>query len=309
MELGRVNHIKDIREIWMNEARDFTPWLAQNLELLGEELGYDFEIIKTEKEVGNYYLDILAKEVGTGNLVAIENQLEKTDHNHLGQLITYASGVDAKIAIWISKEICEEHRKAIDWLNENAGEDMQFFAIEVQAIRIGNSLPAPTFKIKASPNSWVKGHINPTDQTKNITETKQYYYRFFNNLLGKVKERLPNLTNSKSAGYDSWKTYPSGKSGYQYSTSFRSQNRISVELYIDTGEKAKNEEGFNLLLQNKKQIEEEVGELSWELLEGRRACRIAKYISTPNDEEERYEWFVDNLAKFVDVFSRLIDCL
>lgn len=138
MKLGQVTYIDDIRSVWGNEAKDFTPWLAENLDALGAELGIDMELITTEYDVGSFSLDIYAREINTGHPIVVENQLETTDHSHLGQLITYSSGVDAKIIIWISKTVREEHRKAID------------------SITIDGSLPAPLFKVKASPNEWGK---------------------------------------------------------------------------------------------------------------------------------------------------------
>lgn len=306
MELGKLSYIDDIRKIWPNEAKDFTPWLADNIKLLGDELGYDFEVITSEKDIGSFSLDILAKELGTDNYVAIENQLEITDHMHLGQLITYASGVDAKIIIWISKEIREEHRKAIDWLNENTNDDLQFFAVEVQAIQIDKSLPAPLFKVKASPNEWSKGHdVKNMVEKSNITEKQKYYHDFFARILNNVNVKMPNYTSSKKVGYDSWKSFPGGKSEYSYNISFRNGNKISVELYLDTGDKADTKELFDELYGRKEEIENELGELSWEKLENKRACRIAVYTDITSDDE-MIDWSVKKLMEFNKVFKKFI---
>jgi hypothetical protein len=304
VELGKLNYIKDIRTIWQNEAKDFTPWLANNIKLLGDELGYDFEVITSEKDVGSFSLDILAKELGTGNYVAIENQLEITDHTHLGQLITYASGVDAKIAIWVSKEIREEHRKAVDWLNENTNDDIQFFAVEVQAVQIGDSLPAPFFKVKASPNEWIKSHNAKTVIGKSeVTEKQQYYHDFFTIILNKINIKLPNYTSAKKVSNEAWKSFPSGKSGYCYNISFRNGNKISVEVYIDTGDKLKNKELFDDLYGAKNDIESHLGELSWERLDSKKACRIAVYSDVTNNDEEMSEWSIGKLIEFNKVFK------
>ena len=114
MALGKLDYINDLRTEWKNEASDFTPWVADNISLLGETLGLNLEVLEKEHPVGSFSLDMLCKDIDNGNIVAIENQLEITDHTHLGQIITYASGVEAKTVIWISKEVREEHRKAID---------------------------------------------------------------------------------------------------------------------------------------------------------------------------------------------------
>lgn len=307
MELGKLNYVKDIRTIWENEARDFTPWLASNIKLLGDELGYDFEVITSEKDVGSFSLDILARDVETGDYVAIENQLEITDHTHLGQLITYASGVDAKINIWVSKEIREEHRKAVDWLNENTNDDLQFFAVEVQIIQIDNSLPAAFFKVKASPNEWVKSHnVKGVIEKSEITEKQQYYKNFFSIVLNKVNLKLPNYTSSKKVSYKHWKEFPTGNSDYRYAISFRKGNKISAELYIDTGDKLKNKNIFDDLYESKQDIESDLGELSWERLENKKGCRIAVYSDITNNDEEMSDWSVGKLIEFIEVFKKFI---
>lgn len=305
MELGKITYIEDIRTIWVNEAKDFTPWLANNIMLLGDELGYDMEVITLEKSVGNFSLDIFAKEIGTGNYIAIENQLESTDHCHLGQLITYASGVDAKIVIWISKEVREEHRKAVDWLNENTNDDLQFFAIEVQAIKINNSIAAPFFKVKASPNEWVKNHER-TVMKSDVTEKQQFYHDFFTTVLDMIHKEMPNYTSAKKVSYDSWKLFPSGKSGYSFSIAFVKGNKLSVELYIDTGDKLKNEELFDSLYNKKDKIESELGELSWQKLEIKKACRVAVYKDVISSDNEMVNWSVGMLNRFNKIFKKYI---
>ncbi len=152
-EIGRIEEVA-IREVWPDEASDFTPWLAKNLEVLGEELGMVLELKGTEVPVGNYYLDILANEADRDAPVAIENQIAVTDNPHLGQLLTYAAGTKAKIVIWIATEFRDEHRAALDWLNEGTGESLDFLGVEVGAIKIGNSVPAPLFRLAAAPNHW-----------------------------------------------------------------------------------------------------------------------------------------------------------
>ena len=150
---GRIERL-DIREIWESEATDFTPWLAENLDILGEELGLDLELVETEKAMGSFYLDILAKDRSDGTRVAIENQLEWTDHSHLGQLLTYAAKCDARAAIWIASEFRYEHRETIDLLNQWTGNKIQFYGVEVKVIKIGDSPPAPDFRAVAVPDGW-----------------------------------------------------------------------------------------------------------------------------------------------------------
>lgn len=305
MNLGKIAYIEDLRNIWKHEEKDFTPWLAENIALLGESLGLDLEVISVEHGVGSFSLDILAKVTGTENIVAIENQLEVTDHNHLGQILTYASGVDAKTVIWISKEVREEHRKAIDWLNQITGEETEFFAVEIQLIKIDESQPAPFFKIKASPNDWSKEQKKKVITSVGVTDKQEFYQQFFTAFLELVHTDLPGITNSKKVNHDSWKSFPTGTSGYQYNVAFRSNNRFSCEIYIDFGDKDKNKQRFDFLYGQKNCVEKCLGELSWERLDDRRACRIAIYTDYTN-EKEMMDWGIHKLKSFREVFKEYL---
>lgn len=305
MDLGKLTYIEDLRTIWKHEEKEFTPWLAQNITLLGEFLGLDLEVISVEHGVGAFSLDMLAKDIGTGNIVAIENQLEITDHNHLGQILTYASGVDAKTVVWISKVVREEHRKAIDWLNQITSEEMEFFAVEIQLIKVDESQPAPFFKVKASPNDWSKEQKKKIISSVGISDRQEFYQQFFTVFLDLVHKELPGITNSKKVNHDSWKSFPTGISGYQYNLAFRSGNRFSCELYVDFGEKDKNKQRFDYLYEQKDKIEISVGELSWEKLNDRRACRIALYTDYTNDQEMMV-WGIQKLKNFREVFKEYL---
>lgn len=305
MELGKLSYISDLRTIWRHEEKEFTPWLAENIILLGEALGIDLEVISVEHDVGAFSLDILAKDSGSGNIVAIENQLEITDHNHLGQIITYASGVDAKTVVWISKEVREEHRKAIDWLNQITGEDMEFFAIEIQLIKVDDSSPAPFFKVKASPNDWSKEQKGKLKKNENTSERQEDYHRFFTALLELIHIEMPGFTNSKKANYDSWKSFPTGGSGINYTIAFRAGNRMSCELYFDVGSKDVNKERYDNILRYKDEIEKTLSELSWERLDDRNASRIAVYKEYTN-ETDMVNWALEKLKSFRDCFKGYI---
>src|SRR3989344_6367330 len=157
MELGKLNKV-DLRTAWKNEASDFTTWLSkeENLALLADEIGISIVNPKTEVDVGRFSADIVAEEESANRKIIIENQLETTNHDHLGKLITYASGHDAKTIIWVVKEVREEHRQAIDWLNEHTDDETSFFAIKIELYQIGNSPLAPKFEIISQPNDWAK---------------------------------------------------------------------------------------------------------------------------------------------------------
>jgi hypothetical protein len=156
LKLGTLESV-DLRQIWLDEARDFTPWLAQqeNLELLSDALSLELEFEGIEIPVGPYKVDIVAKEALTEFRAVIENQLERTDHDHLGKVICYAAGLQAKIVIWIAREFTEEHRQAIDFLNQTGSGDLRLYAVQVRLLRIGDSLPAPHFEIVSSPNEYL----------------------------------------------------------------------------------------------------------------------------------------------------------
>ena len=131
----------DLREVWGHEATGFTIWLSQeeNLNLLSEEIGITIKLVQVEANVGKFNVDILAEEENSERKIIIENQLEDTNHDHLGKIITYASGYDASIVIWIVRDFREEHRKAIDWLNEHTDENLGFFLIKLELWQIGAS--------------------------------------------------------------------------------------------------------------------------------------------------------------------------
>lgn len=150
--LAKIERIVDLRATWPNEAQYFTPWLADNIGELGKVLGMDLELKGTEAAVGSYFLDILATDLNSRRPVIIENQLEATDHGHLGQLLTYAAGFDAGVVVWVTRDFRDEHRQALDWLNQRTDENTEFFGVVVELWRIGDSLPAPHFNLVAVPN-------------------------------------------------------------------------------------------------------------------------------------------------------------
>lgn len=303
--LGKLESI-DPRKLWPMEAKDFTPWLAANLGMLGEALGLDLELVRMEAPVGSFACDIEARDTGSGRRVIIENQLSATDHGHLGQLITYAAGLDAGVIVWIAPEVREEHREAIDFLNRHTRETVDFFMIALEVISISGSPPAVVFRLAASPNAWAKPII---DDRKNPTEKTIAYQQFYQGLLDELREKH-KFTNARAAQPQSWYSFSSGTSGISYSTAFASGNRLRVELYIDVGDMVKNKTIFDDLKEQQQQIEEEVGEpLTWERLDARRASRISAVRENTSiaeasaNEQEVRDWVVKRLLKFRAVFS------
>src|SRR3972149_5082649 len=181
--VGRMEHVS-LRDVWKKEAKDFTSWLYENLEILGEELDLELTPDQKEKSVGSFSADITAEDK-SGQKVLIENQLEKTDHVHLGQILTYISNLDAKIAIWVSSDPRPEHIRAIDWLNET-GSDVRFYLVKVEAYRIGNSNPAAKFTVVTGPSE--KTEI-VGDEKKEMAERHRLRYDFWKSLLEKSKQK------------------------------------------------------------------------------------------------------------------------
>ncbi len=303
-ELGTLKRI-DLREVWPNEAHDFTPWLAENIESLGEALGVDLELVTQEADVGDFSLDILAKDLGTGKNVVIENQLTTTDHDHLGKLLTYASGYDAEMVVWVSQEFREEHRQTLDWLNQRTDSETFFFAIVVDLLSVDDSRPAPSFRLVVAPNEWQKTRRSISRGTSSREEA---YRVFFQKLIDELREQH-KFTNAKVGQPQSWYAFSSGLSAVVYAASFTHGNRLRAELYIDQGDATENKRIFDALSSDKSSIEAEYGEpFEWERLDTKRASRIAVYrsgtiLSSSDELEEIHKWLVEHLLKLKEVFG------
>ena len=289
--LGRLARV-DLRDIWTSEANDFTPWLAkeENLSVLGDTLGIDLELEAQEKAVGPFRADILCKDIGTGAWVLVENQLERTDHVHLGQLLTYASGLEAVTIIWISAQFTEEHRSTLDWLNRITDESIRFFGLEVELWRIGDSPAAPKFNVVSKPNDWsrlVAQAARAIDETElsEVRIMQRDYWAAFHRVLDKLGG---TVSGNRKAQPQSWMSYSIGRSEMHLGTvMIRPKKRIRVELYLRT-EHAK--AFFHLLRDQRDDVEKELGfPLEWEELPDRRDSRIAVYLDT-TDPEDREDW-------------------
>ena len=298
-KLKKVN----IREIWNSEDKQFTPWLAENLDKLSDVLGIQLELLEKEAEVGDFNLDILAKDVGINKNVIIENQFGNTDHKHLGQLMTYAAGYDAGAVIWIAEELREEHRKAIDWLNENISNEIEFYGVVIEVLKIDDSKPAFNFKLVAFPNTWSKTTIRQNPPSRK----SEKYRTFFQELIDILRTKY-KFTDASKGQPQSWYSFSTGVKGIFYSASFAMGNRVRTELYIDKNDKDINKHIFDNLFGLKEYIEENYGAtLEWERLDDKRACRIAIYQSGSIDSDEQTlkearEWMIENLLKIKKVF-------
>lgn len=302
-EFGVLKKV-DIRDIWKNEATEFTVWLCENLPALGNMLGMELEIERREADVGDFSLDILARDIGRDRLVVIENQFGRTDHRHLGQLLTYAAGYASSAVVWIAEELREEHRQTLDWLNQNTAENIEFYGVVIEVLQIDSSRPAYNFKLVAFPNEWRKTNICSTTGT---SEKREGYRAYFQTLIDTLRSK--NFTNAQKGQPQSWYSFSSGLSGIYYSNSFAQGGRVRAEIYIDRGDAALNKELFDSLLTMKDELEREFGEpLEWERLDSKRASRVAVYRRGTIDEdgktlEEIRDWSIAKLLKFKEVFA------
>ena len=310
--LAKIERVSDLRATWPNEAQHFTPWLADNIAELGEALGMDLELQQTEAPVGGYSLDILATDLNSSRPVIIENQLEATNHGHLGQLLTYAAGFDAGVVVWVTREFRDEHRQALDWLNQRTGEDTQFFGVAVELWRIGDSLPAPHFNLVAIPNGWRKETAAHSENQKDAaaSERMERYRDFFQSLIDTLREKH-QFTNVRKGQAQNWCNFSTGRSHVAYKADFTNQQQARVSIRIDYPDGERNLRLVNDLELHKDEIQSRLGRLNWQQVEGRRACLITldQPGSIQDDDDtlaEIQSWMVDNLLKFREVFGPLL---
>lgn len=299
-----------LREAWKHEASDFTPWLAEpeNLALLADALGIDeLEPVGTEQWVGEFKVDILATH--GDEQVIIENQLAKTDHNHLGQIITYAAGIDARKIIWVAESFRPEHVAALQFLNEHTTEALNFFGVQIELYRIGDSPLAPKFEVVVKPNAWAKSGREQAKVATASTPTKQRQLQFWLALVEALAAKAPGLKPQKPRPQH-WQPISIGRSGFALiPTVSQREARIGVEIYINATEaKAR----FAQLQAQHVAIESALGTaLEWQELPDAHACRIALYRSDcPLEDEARWpdylEWMVRHVVKFDAVFRPAI---
>lgn len=308
VDLGAIERVA-LKDVWPHEAQDFTPWLADNLDKLGEALGLDLEFREREAAVGSFSLDVLAHDVGGDRPVIIENQLGTTDHNHLGQLLTYAAGYDAGVVVWLTADFRDEHRAALDWLNLRTGEDTQFFGVVVEAWKIDLSRPAPHFKVLAMPNGWQKqtAAAAKAGKSANAQEIGERQRQFFQPLIDTCREDY-QLTNAKNAHPKNWQGFKTGVKGFGLIARI-GHGSARVELYIDCGDPGVNKDRFDHLESIRDNIEGQFEtDLVWQRLDHARASHIslaregATVDDTPAKQDETRKWLECHLLKFKEVF-------
>lgn len=315
IELGRIESV-DLRMAWPDEAKNFTPWLAEeeNLSSLGSILGLSLELEAVEKQVGPFSADILAKECNTGHWVLIENQIEITDHNHLGQILTYAAGLDVSVVIWIARSFREQHRAAIDYLNRITDEDHLFFGVQLELLKIGESAFAPSFSVVAKPNNWSKQSAVAKFAADNALSPSQLLYReFWSSLIANANEAYPELTSRKPYK-GNWQTSEQIGTGNGFAVhsnaTLTGSNQIRIEAYI-SGPSAPI--AFEALKARRIEIESNFGsELFWEDLQGHEK-RIAFYMPGEHKKDaktewpKRQKWILKNWKRLADSFRSAVN--
>lgn len=305
MNIGKLQQVP-LREIWRHEEYDFSLWLSQpdNLELLGEAIGIEIIEPQTERMVGSFSADIIAEEEGSGRKILIENQLETSNHDHLGKLFTYGSGLDAEVIIWIVKAARQEHEQAINWLNEHTDERLNIFLVEIEAWKIGDSDPAPRFNIVAKPNDWAK--LVRQGSERAVSDYKLEQQKFWE-FLKESDEK--GILGNRRARPQHWHNVSIGSSKAHVALTINKTNdTINCELYIPRDDDKKI---FDKLALQKDDIERLVGtELEWMRLDDRRATRIRASrpgnIDNQNEWGVYAEWLLQNAEIFRKIFSKRV---
>lgn len=306
--LGRLEKV-DLTAYWQGEETDFTPWLAQveNIKLLGDTIGLELEVVAEEQRVGSFRVDLLCRDTATDRWVLIENQLEATDHLHLGQLVTYAAGLNAATVIWVASHFSAEHRAALDWLNQISQEEFNFFGLEIELWRIGDSAMAAKFNLVSQPNGWAKTVTKARDEE--LTETQRQYLEFWSGLCQLLDQR-GSIVKPGDPATKGVMGFAIGRAGFRlYATVDPEDQCLYAELHL-SGEDA--QPYFYLLEEDREQIEVEMGmPLTWDAQADNKDCSI--YCTLPNANlaaqdqwTDYYQWLCLWLERFHEVFSERV---
>lgn len=287
--IGRIQRV-NLQDVWSHEALDFTPWLQDNIDVLGDAIGLDLSAVEREQPAGAFKVDLIAED-RRGRAVVVENQLEKSDHDHLGKLLTYVVETKASQAVWIVANPRPEHMRVITWLNDTTDE-VDFFLLRLEAVKIGDSEPAPLL-------TQVVGPSEPIVPPPVIAERDRLRYRFFNGLLEYANSRIKLHANISPSRYN-WIGAGSGIAGVTYNYVVR-QHDARVELYINKQDGDENRRIFRGLESKKGSIESGFGgSLHWDPKEGKQACGISKTCRSGGYRDE---------GKWKAVYEELVDAM
>ena len=311
IKLSKIEKVA-LRDCWESEAGDFTPWLAseENIALLADALGMnELEVKGQEEHVGPFRADILCVDPGTDKYVLIENQLEKTDHNHLGQIMTYAAGLDAVTIIWIAERFTEEHRAAIDWLNRITDKEFNFFGVEITLLKIGDSLAAPMFNVIAKPNGWSKDVRSSQSSGEGRSDGEIFKYDYWSAFVEYMNNNPSKLFRTQSPSHDHWMNIAIGKGSMHISLLVNTrEQKATIQLYLwDDAEK----KYFDAIVKYKDEAEASIGHaLTWRRLDGKKASTIDLYrkcdLSSESGREEIFGWYKEYTEKFITFFKPII---
>ncbi len=301
--LGNMKRVTDLRTVWPHEALDFTKWLSldANLALLGEAIGIEISLEERESSVGNFNVDIFALENGSDRKIIIENQLEDTNHDHLGKLITYASGKGAEVIIWMVKRARDEHRQAIEWLNQHTDSRIGFFLVEIELWQIDDSKLAPKFNVVEKPNDWAKA-MKTLDGLNDTDKLKLEFWQEFVETMKSNTLFLNNFSARKPQAHH-WYDISLGSSAYHLGLTINTQkNRIASEIYIND-----DKELFHKFRESETEIREVLkSDVEWR--EANKACRIM--VSRPfivKDKTkwpEAFDWFLQKAVEFKQIAKK-----
>ena len=294
MELGKLEKI-ELREVWRHEALDFTRWLArkENIALLSKEVGIDIEVIETEMSVGRYNVDIYARDTESNKRIVIENQLENTNHDHLGKMLVYAAGLDADIAIWVVKDVNEEHRQAVEWLNDNSFEKINIFLVKVELWQIDNSPIAPKFQVICEPNNWAK--VLKQQSKDNISDLELKQMEYWQGFVDYAKSKDKTYISQRPSIYN-WYVIRIGSSDYKIKL-VHSVNSDMIRCQLEIF----NDDIYKKLEQYRNEIDSKINGLEWEYLEDRKVNRIS-CSNNSKDNDSSYVWLLDMVDRFKGVF-------
>lgn len=301
MKLGKIKRITDLRSVWQHEALNFSKWLAQdeNLAQLSEAIGIDIILEELESSVGNFNVDLFAIEEGTDRKIIIENQLEDTNHDHLGKIITYASGKGAEVIVWIVKRARDEHRQAIEWLNQNTGVKIGFFLVEIELWQIDDSAIAPKFNVVERPNDWAKQMKN----VDNLSDTKQLQQNFWLSLSETIKSSYAKDFSPRKAQPQHWYDLSVGSSSYHIGLTVNTQKkRLGAEIYIPD-----DKEKFAMFKEHANEIEQLVGsKVEWrEATKATRIITLHSYdISYECNWPQAIEWLLNKAIVFKQIAKK-----
>ncbi len=305
-KLGKIEKISDLRTIWKHEAYNFSKWLAEeeNLQFLSESIGIDLVLDEVESSVGSFNVDILATEEGSGRKVIIENQLEDTNHDHLGKIVTYASGKDAKVIIWIVKRARDEHRQAVEWLNQHTDEEIGFFLLEIELWRIGNSDPAPKFNVVVQPNAWAKAE-KKKEGLSDVKKLQLEYWQAFCKHAFQDSNFASNFSERKS-NPQHWYDLSVGNSSCHICLSVDTQKKkINVDIYIPDDKLL-----YEKFESQKEAIEKELGSrLIWRNNSNKKSSRIlietnGDIQATPEKWKDLFEWQMNKAMQFREIVKK-----